>query len=128
MVPSQGVTLDSPVAPVLGTAPYFILADTTIGTVVTVLNGSWASPAGASSAILAFTQERQVNIVLAARIDPKLFGDLQAAQVRMYYLPGPMTVSQAVADYLAGSLPPATEAVVEQGFGRAASARWLQPW
>jgi len=127
LVPSSGSTLDSPVDELLGRAPHFLIVNTEEHTVAPIANGYRHFQGDVSNHVIKIVRLREVDVVLARKVGKEMFDDLQAADVRVYYVHHLITAAEALASYRSGQYELATAPSVGRGFGRD-KVRWLKPW
>lgn len=127
LVPAAGPTLASPVDELLGRAPHLLVVNTEEHTLEPILNGYRSAKGDVSGGMLKIVGLHEVDVVLAKKVGQEMFDDLQAADVRIYYVHDPISVDRALSRFHGGRYELATEANVGQGFGRS-KVRWLAPW
>ena len=127
LVPSEGVTLDSPASNLLGRAPYFCIIDIGKNTFTIDMNRSRYYNVEENIVMGAMTKEHNVGVVLAENVGPKMFSTLRESGIRIYYFNSPVSVGGVFSDYQAGRLEVASSANTFTGFGRS-KVQWLRPW
>jgi predicted Fe-Mo cluster-binding NifX family protein len=103
--------LDDQVAGMFARAPTFTLVDVdetgNVTNVQVVANPAAQSARGAGVTAAQFCIDSGVDTVVAPQFGPNASGVLQAAGIRIFSVPGPMTVKEAVEALLHGGLSPA---------------------
>ena len=121
LVPTVRGGLDDTVAGAFARAPTFTIVEIdSSGEVVNVQvvpNAAAQAPRGAGIQAVQFAIDNGVDTVIAPQFGPNSFSGLQAAGIRMFTVPSPMTVREAIAALLRGELPPATTAGGGMGRG-----------
>jgi predicted Fe-Mo cluster-binding NifX family protein len=113
-VTSEGTSMSSPVDPRLGRAACFVVVDTESGDYTAVDNSANLNAIqGAGIQAGRLISELGVKVLLTGQVGPKAAATLRAAGVKVY-TGATGTVSEAVAQYMAGTLKRAASSEVEE--------------
>jgi len=102
-VSSSGREAASPVDPRFGRCPYFVFADTELGTFEAVANEAVSSGHGAGVQAAQSLVQAGAEAVVSQRFGPNAYQVVAAAGLGAYEC-GPMTVAEAVEAFKAGTL------------------------
>jgi predicted Fe-Mo cluster-binding NifX family protein len=121
LAPTNRGGLDDVIAGAFARAPTFTIVEVgpngEITDVQVIPNAAAQAARGAGIQAVQFIIDSGVDTVIAPQFGPNSFGGLQAAGIRMFTVPGPMTVREAINALLRGELPPATGAAGGMGPG-----------
>lgn len=102
-VSSSGREAASPVDPRFGRCPYFVFADTDLGTFEAVANQAVSSGHGAGVQAAQSLVQAGAEVVISQRFGPNAFQAVAAAGLGVYEC-GAVTVAEAVEAFRAGAL------------------------
>jgi len=112
-ISTSGVGPDAPVDPRFGRAKHFLVFDTETGETVTVDNSqNLNAPQGAGIQAAATVSRLGAEAIITGHCGPKAFQALAAAGIKIY-TGATGSVSDALAQFKAGTLNPAQSADVE---------------
>ena len=112
-ITANDVTLESPVNPSFGRAPYFLFVDSETLAVEAVKNAPGAHGAGVQAAQT--IANKGARVVITGNVGPNAYHGLAAAGIEIY-VGAQGTATQALEDYRAGRLA-CTEAPTGQRHG-----------
>lgn len=88
LVSSTGSEIESPVSPVFGRAPYYLLVDTEDMSSQSYINPATAQSSGAGVEASQFVLEKEPDVVISSNIGPNAYRVLQAAEVPCFNVEG----------------------------------------